>query len=85
MTPAAQTKWEIGDIGVGPKERPQVATLSPGGAAERDGLKVGDVLRSSWGYDQTNVDYYEVVELVGLYWHFVDLVWIFLFPLLYLF
>lgn len=24
------------------------------------------------------------VELVGLYWHFVDLVWIFLFPLLYL-
>lgn len=24
------------------------------------------------------------VELTGLYWHFVDLVWIFLFPLLYL-
>jgi cytochrome c oxidase subunit III len=24
-------------------------------------------------------------EMVGLYWHFVDLVWIFLFPLLYLF
>lgn len=24
------------------------------------------------------------VELSGLYWHFVDLVWIFLFPLLYL-
>jgi cytochrome c oxidase subunit 3 len=24
------------------------------------------------------------VEMVGLYWHFVDLVWIFLFPLLYL-
>lgn len=23
------------------------------------------------------------VELVGMYWHFVDLVWIFLFPLLY--
>jgi cytochrome c oxidase subunit III len=26
-----------------------------------------------------------VVENIGLYWHFVDLVWIFLFPLLYLF
>jgi cytochrome c oxidase subunit III len=26
-----------------------------------------------------------VIENVGLYWHFVDLVWIFLFPLLYLF
>jgi cytochrome c oxidase subunit 3 len=24
------------------------------------------------------------VELFGLYWHFVDIVWIFLFPLLYL-
>jgi len=28
--------------------------------------------------------YYTPVELVGLYWHFVDIVWIFLFPLLYL-
>lgn len=26
-----------------------------------------------------------VIENVGLYWHFVDIVWIFLFPLLYLF
>ena len=29
-------------------------------------------------------DYYTPVELFGLYWHFVDIVWIFLFPLLYL-
>jgi cytochrome c oxidase subunit 3 len=29
-------------------------------------------------------DYYSPVENVGLYWHFVDLVWIYLFPLLYL-
>jgi cytochrome c oxidase subunit 3 len=28
--------------------------------------------------------YYNPVENVGLYWHFVDLVWIYLFPLLYL-
>jgi cytochrome c oxidase subunit 3 len=27
---------------------------------------------------------YQQVEISGLYWHFVDLVWIFLFPLLYL-
>ena len=27
----------------------------------------------------------ELVENVGLYWHFVDIVWIFLFPLIYLF
>jgi len=24
------------------------------------------------------------IEYTGLYWHFVDLVWIFLFPILYL-
>ncbi len=29
-------------------------------------------------------DYYTPVEVTGLYWHFVDIVWIFLFPLLYL-
>jgi cytochrome c oxidase subunit 3 len=28
--------------------------------------------------------YYNPVENMGLYWHFVDIVWIFLFPLLYL-
>jgi cytochrome c oxidase subunit 3 len=30
-------------------------------------------------------DHYAPVEMTGLYWHFVDIVWIFLFPLLYLF
>jgi cytochrome c oxidase subunit III len=29
-------------------------------------------------------EYYTPVEVAGLYWHFVDIVWIFLFPLLYL-
>jgi len=29
-------------------------------------------------------DNHEAIELVGLYWHFVDIVWIFLFPLMYL-
>lgn len=28
--------------------------------------------------------YYSPLEVAGLYWHFVDIVWIFLFPLLYL-
>jgi cytochrome c oxidase subunit 3 len=30
------------------------------------------------------VEYNTPVEIVGLYWHFVDIIWIFLFPLLYL-
>ncbi len=29
-------------------------------------------------------EYFSPVEISGLYWHFVDIVWIFLFPLLYL-
>jgi cytochrome c oxidase subunit 3 len=27
---------------------------------------------------------HNAIECSGLYWHFVDIVWIFLFPLLYL-
>lgn len=34
---------------------------------------------------KTNPEYYtNRIECTGLYWHFVDLVWIFLFPVLYL-
>ena len=29
-------------------------------------------------------EYYTPLELTGLYWHLVDIIWIFLFPLLYL-
>ncbi len=36
-------------------------------------------LRGTFG-----VQHESFVELTGLYWHFVDIVWIFLFPLLYL-
>jgi cytochrome c oxidase subunit 3 len=28
--------------------------------------------------------YYTPIEVSGLYWHFVDIVWIYLYPLLYL-
>ena len=31
-----------------------------------------------------DAEYFTPVEMSGLYWHFVDIVWIFLFPLLYL-
>ncbi|MBM3225822.1 MAG: cytochrome c oxidase subunit 3 family protein [Candidatus Tectomicrobia bacterium] len=33
---------------------------------------------------QLSPTYAAPVEMLGLYWHFVDIVWIFLFPLLYL-
>jgi len=38
-----------------------------------------------WTWKGTiTADYYSPIEIAGLYWHFVDIVWIFLFPLLYL-
>ena len=43
-TPAPQTKFEIGDIGVAPDTHPNVASLLPGAPAEKAGLKVGDVI-----------------------------------------
>ncbi len=40
-------------------------------------------IHRSWRGD-FGPEYYGPVEIMGLYWHFVDIVWIFLFPLLYL-
>jgi cytochrome c oxidase subunit 3 len=31
-----------------------------------------------------SADWHSPVEMTGLYWHFVDIVWVFLFPILYL-
>jgi cytochrome c oxidase subunit 3 len=31
-----------------------------------------------------SAEYYTPIDVGGLYWHFVDIIWIFLFPLLYL-
>jgi cytochrome c oxidase subunit 3 len=36
------------------------------------------------GKGRFDSSYYNPLECTGLYWHFVDIVWIFLFPLLYL-
>ncbi len=36
------------------------------------------------GRGEFDEGYFTPVEMTGLYWHFVDLVWIYIFPLLYL-
>jgi cytochrome c oxidase subunit 3 len=41
------------------------------------------IARSAWK-GRYFPEWYTPVEIVGLYWHFVDIIWIFLFPLLYL-
>ena len=47
---------------------------------------VGIMLWVAWmaKKKEFSTDYYNPVEIAGLYWHFVDIVWIFLYPLLYL-
>jgi cytochrome c oxidase subunit 3 len=46
------------------------------------GLITWILVRAAKGHFGTT--YFLPVDLVGLYWHLVDLIWIFLFPLLYL-
>jgi regulator of sigma E protease len=44
ITPASQTKYELGDIGVGPVWRPQVFGVNAGSPAERAGMLADDVI-----------------------------------------
>ena len=46
-------------------------------------VALGWILKRAYQGDFTNA-YYTPVDLAGLYWHLVDLIWIYLFPLLYL-
>ena len=46
------------------------------------GLIVWMMIRTVRG--TISAEYYTPIEMTGLYWHLVDLIWIFLFPLLYL-
>lgn len=38
---------------------------SPAEKKNKHGVVVGDVFSMSWGYEQTNVDFFQVIELVG--------------------
>ena len=49
------------------------------GQSDLEPLGLRDIARKA----ARNVDLHHV-ELIGVYWHFVDVVWIFLFPLLYI-
>ncbi len=46
---------------------------------------VGIMLYVAWlaKRNEFSPDYYNPVEIAGLYWHFVDIVWVFLLPALY--
>jgi len=44
----------------------------------------GDFDRGARGFFTSRRGRYEIVEIMGLYWHFVDLVWVFIFAFFYL-
>ena len=48
------------------------------------GIPIIAVVASMAWRGRFSPEWHTPVELTGLYWHFVDIVWIFLFPLLYL-
>jgi cytochrome c oxidase subunit 3 len=47
-------------------------------------IYIGVIARRVWRGDYDKSGSYETVEVVGLYWHFVDLVWVFIFAFFYL-
>jgi len=48
------------------------------------GMTILAVIGWKAGRGAYSVEYHVPVELAGLYWHLVDLIWIFVFPLIYL-
>ena len=47
-------------------------------------IGIGVVAWLWWHAKRFGRDYHAPVEVSGLYWHFVDLVWVFLYPMFYL-
>lgn len=47
------------------QKAPMTKTTKKAEKTNKFGVKVGDLFRTSWGYEQTNNDFFQVVELVG--------------------
>jgi regulator of sigma E protease len=63
ITPDAVTKYEFGDLGIGPQFRPEFTQIVPDSAASRAGLERGDVVIAVGGErDLTNEDVVERIR-----------------------
>ena len=62
VTPKAQGKYEIGDVGVLPPFRPEIAAVTPNEAAHSAGLQAGDVVVGAAG--EPNPRYDRLVEMI---------------------
>jgi regulator of sigma E protease len=65
IVPEAQTKYEIGDLGIAPSIHPEVAQVLPGSAAEEAGLRVKDVIVSFNGADTTGFTLQQMIGEIG--------------------
>lgn len=48
-----------------PAKTAKTAPTAPKAKTNKYGVKVGDVFYTSWGYDQTNIDFFQVIALCG--------------------
>ena len=50
-----------------PVQAPAETAPAASGPASKFGIKVGDILQDSWGYEQTNVEFYLVTKIVSAF------------------
>ena len=64
VTPAAQTVWNLGDLGVGPDVYPQVLDMlsTTSSAAQEAGMLVGDIIEAIDGREVTQKELIETVN-----------------------
>jgi regulator of sigma E protease len=65
IVPEAQTKYEIGDLGIAPSIHPEVAQVLPGSAAAEAGLQVKDVIVSFNGAETTGFTLQQMIEQIS--------------------
>ena len=62
LVPAAQGKYEMGDIGIQPLLHPELATVTPGQPAAEAGLQPGDAILAANGVE--NIQYAALITLI---------------------
>ena len=65
IVPEAQTKYEIGDLGIAPSVHPEIAQVFAGSDAAEVGLRVKDVIVSFNGADTTGFTLQQMISEIG--------------------
>ena len=60
-----QERMDMAQQLIGSKAKEEKISKKATEKTNRFGVKVGDVFVNSWGYEQTNIDFWQVVELKG--------------------